>query len=68
MKQRNKSFLKAALVAWNDFKGLNIWVTGVPEGTDTVGRWGAEKVFGEIMAEKFLNLMKTIKPHPASQI
>lgn len=43
---------------WNNFKRFNMWVVPIPEG----GKKGnkTEKIFEEIMAENFPNLMKDI--------
>ena len=43
---------------WNNIKHTNIWITGVPEEEEE--KKGTEKIFEEIIVEKFPNMGKEI--------
>ena len=55
MKRKNEDSLRDL---WDNIKGTNIRIIGVPEGEGK--EQGTEKIFEEIIAEKFLNMGKEI--------
>ena len=55
MKKKNEDSLRHL---WDNIKGTNICITGVPEGKER--EKGPEKIFEEIIAESFPNMGKEI--------
>ena len=53
--KRNEDSLKDL---WYNIKCANICIIGVPEGEES--KTGPEKIFGEIIAENFHNIVKEI--------